>query len=38
MFGYATSGAGTPQQLDDHIRADRELWAKFAKDLSLQPR
>jgi tripartite-type tricarboxylate transporter receptor subunit TctC len=37
-FGYATSGAGTPAGLDEHIKADREQWATFARELSLEPR
>ncbi|MFL6798556.1 MAG: Bug family tripartite tricarboxylate transporter substrate binding protein [Xanthobacteraceae bacterium] len=37
-FGYATSGARTPAAVDEHIRADREQWATFARELSLEPR
>ena len=37
-FGYATSGAGTPASLDEHIKADREQWATFVRELSIQPR
>jgi tripartite-type tricarboxylate transporter receptor subunit TctC len=38
LFGYATSGPYTPEAVNDYIRADRELWMTFAKELNLQPR
>jgi len=37
-FGYGTSGAGTPAGLDEQIKADREKWATFARELSLEKR
>jgi len=38
MFGYATSGPFTPEAVSDYIRADRELWTTFSKELNLQPK
>jgi tripartite-type tricarboxylate transporter receptor subunit TctC len=38
VFGYATSGPFTPEAVSDHIRADRQLWATFARELNLQPK
>jgi tripartite-type tricarboxylate transporter receptor subunit TctC len=37
-FGYATSGAGTPEGVNEYIRADRERWKILAKELALQPK
>ena len=37
-FGYATSGAETPEGVNEYIRADRERWKVLAKELSLQPK
>jgi tripartite-type tricarboxylate transporter receptor subunit TctC len=37
-FGYATSGASTPEGVNEHIRADRDRWKALAKELSLQPK
>jgi len=36
-FGYATSGAETPEAVNQRLRADREMWATFAKELAIQP-
>jgi tripartite-type tricarboxylate transporter receptor subunit TctC len=38
LFGYATSGAGTPEGVEEHIRADREFWAALTKELSIEPK
>jgi tripartite-type tricarboxylate transporter receptor subunit TctC len=38
VFGYATSGAGTPEGVAGYIKADRELWATFARDLGFEPK
>jgi len=38
VFGYATSGAGTPDSVEEHIRADRIFWTQLTKELALQPR
>jgi tripartite-type tricarboxylate transporter receptor subunit TctC len=35
-FGFATSGAGTPESIREHMRAGREQWQKIVKDLGLQ--
>ena len=37
-FGYATSGASTPEGVNEYIRADRERWKILDKELSLQPK
>jgi tripartite-type tricarboxylate transporter receptor subunit TctC len=37
-FGYATSGADTPEGVNEHIRADRERWKVLAKELALEPK
>lgn len=37
-FGYATSGADTPEGVNEHIRADRERWKVLASELNLQPK
>ena len=36
-FGYATSGAKTPDAVNQRLRVDREMWSTFAKELSIQP-
>jgi tripartite-type tricarboxylate transporter receptor subunit TctC len=36
-FGYATSGAETPDAVNQRLRVDREMWSTFAKELSIQP-
>jgi tripartite-type tricarboxylate transporter receptor subunit TctC len=36
-FGYATSGAETPEAVNRRLRADREMWATLAKELAIQP-
>jgi tripartite-type tricarboxylate transporter receptor subunit TctC len=38
VFGYATSGAGTPESVEEHIRADRTFWTSLTKELALQPK
>ncbi|MSQ21416.1 MAG: tripartite tricarboxylate transporter substrate binding protein [Betaproteobacteria bacterium] len=35
--GLGSSGAGTPQAANDFIRAERERWARIAKDIGIQP-
>jgi hypothetical protein len=37
-FGYATSGADTPEGVNEYIRADRERWKVLATELNLQPK
>jgi len=37
LFGYATSGAGTKDSIQEQIRADRELWSRLSKELELAP-
>ena len=37
-FGYATSGADTPEGVNEYIRADRERWKVLASELNLQPK
>jgi tripartite-type tricarboxylate transporter receptor subunit TctC len=36
-FGYATSGAETPDEVNHRLAADRDMWSTFAKDLNIQP-
>jgi tripartite-type tricarboxylate transporter receptor subunit TctC len=36
-LGLVNEGAGTPESLNDFLRAERERWAKLAKDIGLQP-
>jgi tripartite-type tricarboxylate transporter receptor subunit TctC len=36
-FGYATSGAETPDAVNQRLRDDRDMWSTFAKDLNIQP-
>jgi tripartite-type tricarboxylate transporter receptor subunit TctC len=36
-LGLVNEGAGTPDSLNDFLRAERERWAKLVKDIGLQP-
>ena len=36
-FGLVNEGAGTPESLNEFLRAERERWAKLVKDIGLQP-
>jgi len=36
-LGLVNEGAGTPESLNEFLRAERERWAKLAKDIGLQP-
>jgi tripartite-type tricarboxylate transporter receptor subunit TctC len=36
-FGYATSGAESPDAVNQRLHADREMWSSFAKELNIQP-
>lgn len=36
-FGLVNEGAGTPQSLNEFLRAERDRWAKLVKDIGLQP-
>jgi tripartite-type tricarboxylate transporter receptor subunit TctC len=36
-FGLVNEGAGTPESLNDFLRAERERWAKLVKEIGLQP-
>jgi tripartite-type tricarboxylate transporter receptor subunit TctC len=36
-FGMVNEGAGTPDSLNEFLRAERERWAKLVKDIGLQP-
>jgi tripartite-type tricarboxylate transporter receptor subunit TctC len=36
-FGLVNEGAGTPESLNDFLRAERERWAKLIKEIGLQP-
>ena len=36
-LGLVNEGAGTPEQLADFLRAERDRWAKLVKDIGLQP-
>jgi tripartite-type tricarboxylate transporter receptor subunit TctC len=36
-LGLVNEGAGTPESVNDFLRAERERWAKLAKDIGLQP-
>ncbi len=35
--GLGASGAGTPQSANEFVRAERERWARIAKDIGIQP-
>ncbi len=37
LFGYATSGVGTPDSIREQIRSDRELWSRLSKELDIVP-
>ena len=37
-FGYATSGPYTPDAVTEYIRADREQWTVFTRELNIQPK
>ena len=36
-FGLVNEGAGTPESLNDFLRAERERWATLVKEIGLQP-
>ncbi len=36
-FGLVNEGAGTPESLNEFLRAERERWAKLVKQIGLQP-
>jgi tripartite-type tricarboxylate transporter receptor subunit TctC len=36
-LGLVNEGAGTPEQLSEFLRAERERWGKLVKDIGLQP-
>jgi tripartite-type tricarboxylate transporter receptor subunit TctC len=36
-LGLVNEGAGTPESLNDFLRAERERWAKLVKEIGLQP-
>jgi tripartite-type tricarboxylate transporter receptor subunit TctC len=36
-FGLVNEGAGTPESLNDFLRAERERWSKLVKEIGLQP-
>lgn len=36
-LGLVNEGAGTPDSLNDFLRAERERWAKLVKQIGLQP-
>ena len=36
-FGLVNEGAGTPESLNEFLRAERERWAKLVKEIGLQP-
>ena len=36
-FGLVNEGAGTPESLNDFLRAERERWARLVKEIGLQP-
>jgi tripartite-type tricarboxylate transporter receptor subunit TctC len=36
-FGLVNEGAGTPESLNDFLRAERERWARLVKAIGLQP-
>ena len=36
-LGLVNDGAGTPEQLADFLRAERERWGKLVKEIGLQP-
>jgi tripartite-type tricarboxylate transporter receptor subunit TctC len=36
-FGLVNEGAGTPEALNEFLRAERTRWAKLVKEIALQP-
>ena len=36
-LGLVNEGAGTPESLNEFLRAERARWAKLVKDIGLQP-
>lgn len=36
-FGLVNDGAGTPESLNEFLRAERDRWAKLVKQIGLQP-
>ena len=36
-LGLVNEGAGTPEQLAEFLKAERERWGKLVKDIGLQP-
>jgi len=36
-LGLVNEGAGTPESLNEFLRAERERWAKLVKEIGLQP-
>jgi tripartite-type tricarboxylate transporter receptor subunit TctC len=36
-LGLVNDGAGTPESLNEFLRAERERWGKLVKDIGLQP-
>ena len=36
-LGLVNEGAGTPESLNDFLRAERERWARLVKEIGLQP-
>jgi len=36
-LGLVNEGAGTPESLNEFLRAERERWGKLVKDIGLQP-
>ena len=36
-FGLVNEGAGTPEALNEFLRAERSRWAKLVKEIGLQP-
>ena len=36
-FGLVNEGAGTPESLNEFLRAERDRWAKLVKQIGLQP-
>ena len=36
-LGLVNEGAGTPDSLNDFLRAERERWARLVKEIGLQP-
>ncbi len=36
-FGLVNEGAGTPESLNEFLRAERSRWAKLVREIALQP-